>query len=62
MYGESNREIYNTICKINSQWGFAVLNNKKKRAWFKNKYRKAFTAKKSIHKNQFSSVQLLSRV
>ena len=24
MYGESNTEIYNTICKLNSQWGFAV--------------------------------------
>ena len=25
MYGESNMEIYNTICKIDSQWEFAVL-------------------------------------
>ena len=24
MYGESNMEIYNTICKIDSQWAFAV--------------------------------------
>ena len=24
MYGESNMEIYNTICKIDSQWDFAV--------------------------------------
>ena len=24
MYGESNTEIYNTICKIDSQWEFAV--------------------------------------
>ena len=24
MYGESNIEIYNTICKIYSQWEFAV--------------------------------------
>ena len=24
MYGESNIEIYNTICKIDSQWEFAV--------------------------------------
>ena len=24
MYGESNMQIYNTICKINSQWEFAV--------------------------------------
>ena len=24
MYGESNMEIYNTICKIDSQWKFAV--------------------------------------
>jgi len=24
MYGESNIETYNTICKIDSQWGFAV--------------------------------------
>ena len=24
MYGESNLEIYNTICKIDSQWEFAV--------------------------------------
>ena len=23
-YGESNTEIYNTICKIDSQWEFAV--------------------------------------
>ena len=23
-YGESNMEIYNTICKIDSQWEFAV--------------------------------------
>ena len=25
MSGESNMEIYNTICKIDSQWEFAVL-------------------------------------
>jgi len=24
MYGENNMETYNTICKINSQWEFAV--------------------------------------
>ena len=24
IYGESNTEIYNTICKIDSQWEFAV--------------------------------------
>ena len=24
MYEESNMEIYNTICKIDSQWKFAV--------------------------------------
>ena len=24
MYGESNMEIYNTICKIDSQWEFLV--------------------------------------
>ena len=24
MYGESNIEIYNTICKIDSRWEFAV--------------------------------------
>ena len=24
MYGESNMEIYNTTCKIDSQWEFAV--------------------------------------
>ena len=24
MYGESNMEIYNTICKIDSQWEFAM--------------------------------------
>ena len=24
MYGEGNIEIYNTICKIDSQWEFAV--------------------------------------
>ena len=24
MYGESNVEIYNTICKIDSQWEFAA--------------------------------------
>ena len=24
MYGESNMEIYNTLCKIDSQWEFAV--------------------------------------
>ena len=24
IYGERNMEIYNTICKIESQWGFAM--------------------------------------
>ena len=24
MYGESNMEIYNTTCKIDSQWEFAI--------------------------------------
>ena len=24
MYGESNMEVYGTICKIDSQWEFAV--------------------------------------
>ena len=24
MYGESNMEIYNTLCKIDSQWEFAI--------------------------------------
>ena len=24
MYGESNMETYNTICKIDSQWEFAI--------------------------------------
>ena len=24
MFGNSNREIYNTMCKIDSQWEFAV--------------------------------------
>ena len=24
MYGESNIEIYNTMCKTDNQWGFAV--------------------------------------
>ena len=24
MYGENNIEIYNTVCKIGSQWEFAV--------------------------------------
>ena len=24
MYGQSNTEIYNTICKTDSQWEFAV--------------------------------------
>ena len=24
MYGESNMEIFNTICKIDNQWEFAV--------------------------------------
>ena len=24
MYGESNMEMYNTMCKIDSQWEFAV--------------------------------------
>ena len=25
MYGESNRETYTTICKIDSQWEFAIM-------------------------------------
>ena len=25
MYGKSNIEIYNTMCKIDSQWEFALL-------------------------------------
>ena len=28
MYGESNMEIYNTICKIDSQWEFAIRKKK----------------------------------
>jgi len=24
MYGKSNMEIYNTVCKIDSQWEFAI--------------------------------------
>ena len=24
MYGESNMEIYNTLCKIDSQWEFTI--------------------------------------
>ena len=24
LYGESNMDIYNTICKIDSQWEFSV--------------------------------------
>ena len=24
MYGESNMEIYNTICKVDSQWEYAI--------------------------------------
>ena len=24
LYGENNIEVYNTICKIDSQWEFAV--------------------------------------
>ena len=31
MYGESNMEIYITICKIDSQWEFAVCLRKPKR-------------------------------
>ena len=30
MYGESNLEIYNTICKIDSQWEFEVRLSKLK--------------------------------
>ena len=30
MYGESNVEIYNTICKIDSQWEFAACLRKLK--------------------------------
>lgn len=45
MYGERVTEIYNTICKINSQWGFAVL-KKKKEPGLKINTEIAFTAKK----------------
>ena len=31
MYGKSNMEIYNTICKIDSQWVFAVWLRKLKK-------------------------------
>ena len=32
MYGESNRETYITICKIDSQWEFAVCQGTQPRA------------------------------
>ena len=34
MYGESNTETYITICKIDSQWEFAVCLRKLKRALY----------------------------
>ena len=36
MYGESNMETYITICKINSQWEFAVWLRKLKQALYVN--------------------------
>ena len=33
MYGESNMETYITICKIDSQWEFAVCLRKLKQGW-----------------------------
>ena len=34
MYGESNMETYITVCKIDSQWEFAVWLKKLKRALY----------------------------
>ena len=34
MYGESNMETYITICKIDSQWEFAVWLRKLRRALY----------------------------
>ena len=36
MYGRSNMETYVTICKIDSQWEFAVWLRKLKQGLFKN--------------------------
>ena len=36
MYGESNMEIYNTKCKIDSQWEFAVWLRELKQGLFVN--------------------------
>ena len=36
IYGESNMEIYNAICKIDSQWGFAVWLRELKQGFFDN--------------------------
>ena len=36
MYGESKMEIYNTICKTDSQWEFAVLLMKLKQGLYIN--------------------------
>ena len=36
MYGQSNRETYITICKINSQWEFAVWLRKLKQGLYIN--------------------------
>ena len=33
MYGKSNLETYITICKIDSQWEFAVCLRKLKQGW-----------------------------
>jgi len=33
MYGESNMETYITICKIDSQWEFAIWLRKLKQGW-----------------------------
>jgi len=32
MYGESNIEIYNTMCKTDSPWGFSVCKRTQRRA------------------------------
>ena len=34
MYGESNMETYNTKCKIDSQWEFAVCNRELKQGLY----------------------------
>ena len=36
MYGESNMEKYNTICKIDSQWEFAVWLRELKKGLYDN--------------------------